>query len=38
MEILTEDSRLKFNAGGKIKLEVRKVLELLGAAKGVRDI
>ena len=36
VEILTEALKLKSNAGGKIKLEIRKVLELLEASKGVR--
>ena len=33
VEILTEALKLKSNAGGKIKLEIRKVLELL---KGIK--
>ena len=36
VEILTEALKLKSNAGGKIKLEIRKVLELLEASKDVR--
>ena len=36
VEILTEALKLKSNAGGKIKLEIRKVLELLEASKDLR--
>ena len=36
VEILTEALKLKSNAGGKIKLEIRKVLELLEASKDIR--
>ena len=36
VEILTEALKLKSNAGGKIKLEIRKVLELLESAKSIR--
>ena len=35
VEILTEALKLKSNAGGKIKLEIRKVLELLEASKDI---
>ena len=35
VEILTEALKLKSNAGGKIKLEIRKVLELLEASKDL---
>ena len=36
VEILTEALKLKSNAGGKIKVEIRKVLELLEAPKDIR--
>ena len=36
LEILTEALKLKSNAGGKIKVEIRKVLELLEGPKGIR--
>ena len=36
VEILTEALKLKSNAGGKIKVEIRKVLELLEASKDIR--
>ena len=36
VEILTEALKLKSNAGGKIKLEISKVLELLEAPKYIR--
>ena len=36
VEILTEALKLKSNAGGKIKLEIRKVLELLEGSKVIR--
>ena len=36
VEILTEALRLKSNAGGKIKLEIRKALELLESSKVIR--
>ena len=36
VEILTEALKLKSNAGGKIKVEIRKVLELLEASKYIR--
>ena len=35
VEILTEALKLKSNAGGRIKVEIRKVLELLEGAKGI---
>ena len=35
VEILTEALKLKSNAGGKIKVEIRKVLELLEASKDI---
>ena len=35
VEILTEALKLKSNAGGRIKLEIRKVLELLERARGI---
>ena len=35
VEILTKSLKLKSNAGGKIKLEIRKVLELLEGPKGI---
>ena len=36
VEILTEVLKLKSNAGGKIKVEIRKALELLEAPKDIR--
>ena len=36
VEILTEALKLKSNAGGKIKVEIRKVLELLEGSKDIR--
>ena len=36
VEILTESLKLKSNAGGKIKVEIRKVLELLEASRYIR--
>ena len=35
VEILTEALKLKSNAGGKIKLEIRKVLDLLRGSKDI---
>ena len=35
VEILTEALKLKSNAGGKIKLEIRKALDLLEASKDI---
>ena len=35
---MTEALKLKSNAGAKIKVEIRKVLELLEGAKGIRGI
>ena len=36
VEILIEALKLKSNAGGKIKVEIRKVLELLEGSKGIQ--
>ena len=36
VEILTEALKLKSNAGGKIKVEIRKALKLLEASKYIR--
>ena len=36
VEVLTEALKLKSNAGGKIKVEIRKVLDLLEASKYIR--
>ena len=36
VEILTEALKLKSNAGGRIKVEIRKVLEFLEASKYIR--
>ena len=35
--ILTEALKLKSNAGGRIKVEIRKALKLLEASKGIRS-